>query len=721
MAPNGQGNNQTPGGWNLLKQKVTGFLVKFGEWWKSVRQWYQLLQPARACLLASLLVPGLFIGVDQGRDTLRLVASEGVSWHAFWMIAGMWVAGLASWGWARFLLNCEFPTSEEAREISKDEDRSEKARLVLRRICGLLPPLGMAAGFLFAADNSGCIGRCVILAVISVAVAAALWFSFEPLRRWHTRLNKAARGSGPRLYRFKNLDDVRADTFSKWAIIAAWTVSAVIFVTLTCWPVVFGEALGSPAVILFAIAVWISTGSAVIYVACLYRVPILTVLLLWAMFCSFFNDNHDVRILPAHAGTSAPPRIFTALDQWHESVTKDYPLTDSSRKRPLYMVASAGGGIRAAYWTATVLGELEDCARNNGTSFASHTFIMSGVSGGSLGEVTFVALLVHGGQTNFMGNARKLLNDDFLAADLAKMAFADLLQRFMPFPVTHFDRARSLEDAWAAAWVDEFHTNVLDESVGQLYADATNAKMILPHLLLNGTCVETGQRIITSDLTVRARVMAKGRSDSSGNFLDIIPAADKLSNAPIRLSTAAHQSARFTYFSPAGRFSDGTHIVDGGYFENSGASTLMDALNAIQWYIGFKKWTNVEPRLILIDNEPVPLESKTVPSRFLRETLSPIRTLFNTRTARGNYAVEQALDYNWRSTNVYQFDLYERPESEPLGQCQTPGNLPLGWTLSQCAMNEMDAQLTLPFQRATNSLIISNIVAALPRYAPAGE
>jgi hypothetical protein len=321
-----------------------------------------------------------------------------------------------------------------------------------------------------------------------------------------------------------------------------------------------------------------------------------------------------------------------------------------------------------------------------------------------------------------------LLNKDFLAADLAKMAFADLLQRFVPFPINGFDRARSLEDAWAAAWKDEFHTDVLNESIDELYADAANAHVILPHLFLNGTAVETGQRIITSDLAIRSRVKATGRTPSNGNFLDAIVASDKLSNAPIRLSTAAHQSARFTYFSPAGRFPDGTHVVDGGYFENSGASTLMDALRAVQWRIQTNHWTDVEPRIILISNEPIPQSSVTtnwmskfpgdVLGRLMRETLSPIRALLNTRNARGNYAMEQALDYNWTGKNIYEFDLYQRKEGERLGQCEEPAELPLGWTLSSCAINEMDAQLNLPFASATNSATIAKIVAGLPRYAP---
>jgi hypothetical protein len=645
------------------------------------------------------------------------------------MVAGMWVAGLTSWAWARFLLNCDFPMSDEALRIPEAE--AEKARRLLRRSCGLLPPVGIGAGFLFAADNSGVIPQCLMLAGVSFGIAALLWFSFEPLHRWHTRLSQRAQPEVRRIYRYKNFADIRADAFTKWAIVVTWTICAVIFVAVTRWSVSFGEALGSPAVILFAIAVWISVGSVFLYLANLYRVPLFSALFLWVVFCSLFNDNHDIRTLPAGHAAGSTLRFTAALDQWYTNVSRDYPLTGNDRKRPLYLVASAGGGIRAAYWTTIVLGELEESARSNGTSFAAHSFIMSGVSGGSLGEVTFASLLVHGppGGTNFCGNTRRLLGQDFLAADLAKMAFADLLQRFLPFPVKKFDRAQSLEDAWAASWKDAFTNDVFNGSLGELYADAADAHVLLPHLLLNGTCVETGQRIITSDLTIRPRVKALGRPGSNGNFLDALIAADKLSNAPIRLSTAVHQSARFTYFSPAGRFPDGTHVVDGGYFENSGASTLMDALSAIQWRIRTNHWNDIEPRIILIDNDPIPLPDNTTnwigrlfkkaPDRLLRETLSPVRALLNTRTARGNYATEQALNYNWAATNIYQFDLYERREGECLGNCTEPAELPLGWTLSRCAMDEMDAQLKLPFERATNSVTISNIITALPRYAPA--
>src|SRR5262249_56752622 len=85
----------------------------------------------------------------------------------------------------------------------------------------------------------------------------------------------------------------------------------------------------------------------------------------------------------------------------------------------------------------------------------------------------------------------------------------------------------------------------------------------------------------------------------------IAPATD------VPLSTAAHLSARFTYVSPAARFvADNTHAVDGGYFENSGATTGVDILRKIsllQKDPDFNKRAivaSVVPKVIMISNSP---------------------------------------------------------------------------------------------------------------------
>ena len=52
--------------------------------------------------------------------------------------------------------------------------------------------------------------------------------------------------------------------------------------------------------------------------------------------------------------------------------------------------------------------------------------------------------------------------------------------------------------------------------------------------------------------------------------------------APIAASTAVHNSARFTYISPSGKFAENNHIIDGGYFENYGAESALELIRAVR-------------------------------------------------------------------------------------------------------------------------------------------
>jgi hypothetical protein len=137
----------------------------------------------------------------------------------------------------------------------------------------------------------------------------------------------------------------------------------------------------------------------------------------------------------------------------------------------------------------------------------------------------------------------------------------------------------------------------------------------LPAIFLNGASVKTGRRIITSDITIEPECQ-------SSDFLNIGPdlpsAVDFfcLTRQKIPLSTAVHNSARFPYISPAGTLwmNDGAghrwkadRIVDGGYVEAEGASTLFDILGALTGKL--PDWSNgVLPIAILIENDPPPNE-----------------------------------------------------------------------------------------------------------------
>jgi hypothetical protein len=351
---------------------------------------------------------------------------------------------------------------------------------------------------------------------------------------------------------------------------------------------------------------------------------------------------------------------------------------------PLYLVDAEGCGIRAAYWTDTVLGKIQNRPRR----FAEHLYSLSGVSGGSLGSAVFVALLAQAREErmDLKAKAQAILSEDFLSPVVASMLYPDLAQRFLPVGVAAFDRAATLEQSWQLAWNRHVPARArMSEPFDRLWEkDAAWT----PNLLLNATWVETGKRIITSNLRLGAE-----------DFVDTEDANAFFAPRSLSLATAAHLSARFTYVSPAGTLEkDGRiygRVVDGGYFENSGATATLEILQVIDLLAEQdSRWRQVDAYVIHISNDPVearhgddslaaaPDNPAIAPSGFLNELLSPLLTLLNTRDARGRFARESAM---WQAgkSNFLHF-----------GLCRTSANAPLGWVLSASTRERMEAQLT---------------------------
>jgi hypothetical protein len=157
-------------------------------------------------------------------------------------------------------------------------------------------------------------------------------------------------------------------------------------------------------------------------------------------------------------------------------------------------------------------------------------------------------------------------------------------------------------------------------------------------------------------------------------------------------------SARFTYVSPAGSLEKAGRtygrVVDGGYFENSGATTTLAILQTIdQLAETDPRWNLVERYVIHISNEPIDpkyandslalaADNPNIrPQDFLNEALSPLSALLTTRNARGYYARESAA---WAVSH---------PNYLHFGLCRRSTNVPLGWVLSRSTRQRMDDQL----------------------------
>ncbi|HYI72348.1 MAG TPA: hypothetical protein VEX87_21495 [Skermanella sp.] len=340
-------------------------------------------------------------------------------------------------------------------------------------------------------------------------------------------------------------------------------------------PVSAGWSFGSANLIALGVTQIIAALSFLAFWTDRWRFPIFTALVGVALVFSFWMDNHGLREI-SPVSTAPEPRldVTAALGKWREAQKRP-------QDAPLVIVATAGGGITAAYWTASVLGGLEDAY----PGFHRHIFGISSVSGGSLGATVFRALLTHKQKhkrlpckaNTFQACAREMLAWDSLSPTLGSMLYPDLLQRFLPIAVFE-DRAAALEETWERAWARTATEKGTDKDLFAGRFDDLWSEGPLPALFLNGTSVKTGRRIITSNLAV----------DSNGAALQPFPDAldfNAITDIAIRPSTAANNSARFPIVGPPGsiphsRSKSGTgaaeQIVDGGYFENFGATTGLD-------------------------------------------------------------------------------------------------------------------------------------------------
>jgi hypothetical protein len=482
--------------------------------------------------------------------------------------------------------------------------------------------------------------------------------------------------------------------------------------------------LGAAAILLAALAAWIPFGSALVYVSALWhRMPLFALLLLAALAFSPFNDNHVVRMLDATAARSATAIAASAMEDCslpQPEVTAParralrYPVCAYARKwlaarrhevmsssepYPVYLVAAAGGGIRAAYWTAGLLAFRQD----NDPGFAHHAFALSGVSGGSLGSVVFAGLLHEQQAAARQGKlagcdgtfseqkltscATAMLAGDFLAPTLGAMLYPDLVQRFLPVALPGMDRAQALERAWESRWTKVMHDTWLGSSYESVASPDPASDM--PLLFLNTTSVEDGKRALVSPLPV-----APLEFPDTIDVRSIVP-------RPIRFSTATHLSARFTYVSPAATVRDASgsawgHLVDGGYFENSGAATLLDVAAALEKAAReLDLAQRIVPVVLLIANDPFgakpsedPAASARYPMSFAVELRAPPLALLQTREGRGTEA--QAVlkrSVEWRGADMPpgRFEFYQPAD--------TGVPLPLGWMLSPSARDALDRQI----------------------------
>lgn len=515
--------------------------------------------------------------------------------------------------------------------------------------------------------------------VIGVAASLGTGSSYENDGPW--------RESGSMGRRFMGAARRLASLPSIWQ----WFVRGVLLLGLIAF-VLFSDLknvsipqwLGPAAIVL----IWGATCAAlffpIAFLAHMTRVPLLAILTIaCAAFAGFdLNDNHELRVVPSAAPAARTEHRDLDFAAWIAS-RADWNKYDHY---PVFLIATEGGGIRAAYFTATVLSALQERC----PAFAQHTLAISGVSGGSLGASIFAALAADHARNaaeplcnidgvantgTIVNRSRTVLSADLLSPLLGAMLFPDALQRIVPFPIAEFDRSRALEYAVESSWTHatpahcpECDANRLGARSADLYTQAPPRDAV-PHLFLNTTEAGTGQ--IIPYATVRLRGLGTPFRDSaqidsekidavkpSPSRIESLTLQDRMADDRIPLSTAAIVSARFPYLTPAGTIGySGGHYVDGGYFENSGTfmlSGLVQNLIGLQLTYPAGQSAQLDAArnavfvVIVIQSEPCTRDSTergcdedaTASDSSWSELLSPLRALLSTRGKRAEYSFD---------------------------------------------------------------------------------
>ncbi|MFZ5635097.1 MAG: hypothetical protein ACOY82_00775 [Pseudomonadota bacterium] len=566
-------------------------------------------------------------------------------------------------------------------------------------------------------------------------------------------------------------------------------IAIVVFALAPLWPLHLG--IGPGVVVMLAAGLAIVVGSLLAHLSDETRLPLLGGLLLAAAVFSLWNDNHEIRLVPPTASTGQAPAPLPALDAYLEARLTPRILAREAAcagvagcdpRVPFVVVAAEGGGVRAAAWTALVLSRIDAGVARipQGEPFAEQLLAISGVSGGSLGGALYLASLREDGDAAWP-RQRRFFETDLLTPILGNMLFVDAPQRFLPYPVGRRripDRGQTFERVIELAWSRAAGVAPERSAFAQPFEDLWRPPHDrLPLLLANTTVAATGERLVQAPVllnpvvataeTLRDELARNAKRDDveadapaqatqteigavpldaeiarrDGAFLgaydgnECLLPSDRDGAGVVRysapLSGVVHNSARFTWLSPAGRYGRrsacrGVRLVDGGYFDNAGSATADDIVWAVNRNPRFAG--KVRTVVVQIRNDPIRESGfrydcrnspATRPDRraartvVMGEALDPLIALLQGREARAEQAklaLKRRVCQAPGGAGAYvEFALFEDPRA----------NFPLHWAIADDTLQAMEAQFDAPTD--TNRRALEALLRVLSPQPAASE
>jgi hypothetical protein len=253
-------------------------------------------------------------------------------------------------------------------------------------------------------------------------------------------------------------------------------------------------------------------------------------------------------------------------------------------------------------------------SRHSTTDFTEDIYVLSGVSGGSLGVATFLASETAETAEDGKNQLTSFYQTDHFTPLLSALLMLDLPSRFVPLEpfsgVLHLftdgddranlpDRSDSFERSFEQAWCmsmgmpiqnaqqcsDEngrAASNPMSIGIEDL-AERGGIGGVAPIVLFSTVRANDGQLGVVSNVSF---VEPTPLGSQSTTLQDLLPVQKDEAARTLPASAAAHVSARFPFANPPAvvdtNGDQGTHrlrYVDGAYMDNSGALAALEALH----------------------------------------------------------------------------------------------------------------------------------------------
>ena len=496
-----------------------------------------------------------------------------------------------------------------------------------------------------------------------------------------------------------------------WFSIISFLGLIVYSITIVSKP--FSWTIGPFPFVLLAFAVLSGIGNIITAFSVRANVNFHLIIFLIAVFLPV-RETHYVRLFDLNK--NLPDTVFQQRQDIREYYTRW--MNDSARAAEInadsaydvYFVMANGGASRSGYWTAAVLGTLDDTTQGE---FSKHLFCLSGASGGSVGNATFFSLLYEKQQLNndnyrLDTAARSYLKTDFLTYTLARMLGPDYLKFILH---TNFfgDRASALDQIVEAGSSKSDYP--LKPDFSERFSSLITKKGItstMPVICINVTRMQDGNPGVVSNIII-----------DSADFNDRVDVLNLLQKGKdICLSTASLLGARFPYISPAGRIDKifskentynkkkdsivPNYFVDGGYFDNSGAGVVQEMIRMIQNINKDSVGTAFAARarklrfvVLHITNSPSGESALTKVSPLQNDLTAPLLTLagaFDKQTTVNDSRLVSLLGDIDSSRGVYYpISLYKDKKENPRNEPEEP--YAMNWFISNHIIERMNVRL----------------------------